>query len=368
MRDQLRQLIENTPQPALVVGQDLTVLAANDATRVLLPAAAQPDGLKVMLPSCDPADCARRLERGERLVLTDPLLPNLCLELIPFEEEDGVVALGWLTDSQSKPQGPVRSDPTQAIAAFSHAYRNPLSDMFGMLGVIGGHLQAVMDDSCDSYLESLNQDCYQMLRGFSNLTELYKYYSGMYASLPEQPVDIWQLTRSLCESAAMLLKPMDIPLTFALPEAPCLVLCDQNRFATALSNLIANSCRFTREDNAIHITGKTVGGKVIITVADRGTGIPEEHLGRVLEPFFSYDPEGAPFAGLGIGLPLVNSFARAAGGSLALQSREMEGTVVALSLPIYDGELPPTSCRDAALLLSDRFSPLNVVLGTICRK
>ena len=53
MRDQLRQLIENTPQPALVVGQDLTVLAANDAARVLLPAAAQPDGLKVMLPSCE---------------------------------------------------------------------------------------------------------------------------------------------------------------------------------------------------------------------------------------------------------------------------------------------------------------------------
>lgn len=365
MRDQLRQLIENTPQPALVVCADLTLLAANDAAKVLLPAAAQPDGLKIMLPSCDPADCARRLEQGERLTLTDPLLPRLCLELIPFEEEDGIVALGWLTDTEHRPGGPVRTDPTQAIAAFSHTYRKPLSDMFGMLGVIEGHLSAKLDDSCDSYLENINRDCYQMLRGFSNLTELYKYYSGVYAALPQQPVDIWQLTASLCESAAMLLKASDISLTFALPDTPCLVLCDQNRYATALSNLIANSCQFTREDNSIHISGKAVGGKVIITVADRGAGIPENQLGRVMEPFFSYDPEGTPFAGLGIGLPLAASFARSLGGSLALQSREMEGTVVALSLPVYDGELAPTSCHDAAQLLGDHFSPLQVVLGTI---
>ena len=223
-----------------------------------------------------------------------------------------------------------------------------------------------MDDSCDTYRENISRDCFQMLRSFSNLTELYKYHSGVFTEADRQPVDLWQLTRNLCESAALLLRPNGIPLTFELPENPCLVLCDQNRYATALSNLFSNSSRFSREGNTIHVTGKIVGGQAIVTVADQGCGIPEGHLGRVTEPFFSYDPSGAPFAGMGIGLPLVHSFARAMGGSLALQSREMEGTVVSLSLPVYTGDLPPVSCRDTAQLLTDRFSPLQVVLGTVC--
>ena len=219
-----------------------------------------------------------------------------------------------------------------------------------MLGVVSSHLHALMDDSCDTYLENISRDCYQMLRSFSNLTELYKYHSGVFTEADRHPADLWQLTRTLCESAALLLRPSGIPLTFELPDAPCLVLCDQNRYATALSNLFANCCQFSREGNAVHVTGKIVGGQAIVTVADRGCGIPEEHIGRVTEPFYSYDPGGAPFAGLGIGLPLVHSFARAMGGSLALQSREMEGTVVSLSLPVYTGDLAPVSCRDTETL------------------
>ncbi len=368
MREQLIRLIQTSPHPAFASAPDLTVLAANPAALRLLPALGQPDGLKIMLPGCDPADCARRLREGLPLELTDPLLPGLALELIPFGDAEERLALGWLKNADSFGAFPVRQDPTQAIAAFSHAYRKPLSDLFGMLGVVSGHLQAIMDDSCDGYLESINQSCSQLLRSFSNLTELYKYHSGVAVPDPTQPVDIWQLTRSLCESAAILLKPTGIPLTFDLPDSPALVLCDQNRFATALSNLFANSCQFTREGNAIHLSGRLSGSNAIITVADRGIGIPEGQLTRVLEPFFSYDPAGAPFAGLGIGLPLARSFAQSVGGSLALNSRELEGTTVALSLPLYTGDQPPVACCDTVQLLTDRFSPLSVVLNTIiCR-
>lgn len=368
MNQQLLQQYENSPYPFLLATPELTVLWANNAAKAVLPAASHPDGLKISLPGSDPTDCAAQLKAGQTLLLSDPLLPGLLFKLTPVQnDEEGTVLVQLLNAVQPQLQ-PTRSNPTQALAAFSHTYRNPLSDIFGMLGVIGSHLHALMDDSCDTCLENISRDCYQMLRSFSNLSELYKFHSGVIAEADHQPVDIWQLTRSLCESAAMLLRSVDIPLTFDLPEEPCLVLCDQNRYATALSNLFANCSQFTRQGNAVHLTGKVVGSRAIVTVADRGCGIPEEHIGRVLEPFFSYDPNGAPFAGLGIGLPLAHSFVRSMGGSLALQSREMEGTVVSLSLPVYTGQLPPISCRDAALLLSDRFSPLQVVLGSIINK
>ena len=368
MRQQLQQQYENSPEPALLATPELTVLWANAAARQVLPAVGFPDGLKVSLPGNDPAHCAAQLKEGHTLLLGDPLLPNLLFKVVPFEDKGSreCFAVVHLLNAAQPQAAPTRGDSTQALAAFSHLYRNNLSDVFGMLGVIGGHLHAQLDDSCDTYLENINRDCYQMLRSFSNLTELYKYHSGVFTEADRQPIDLCQLTRSLCESAALLLRSNGIPLTFDLPDTSCPVLCDQNRYATALSNLFANCSRFSREGNAVHVTVKAVGGRAIVTVADQGCGIPEAHLGRVTEPFFSYDPDGAPFAGLGIGLPLVHSFVRAAGGSLALQSREMEGTVVSLSLPLYNGDLPPVACRDAAQLLTDHFSPLQVVLGSIC--
>jgi len=363
MHEQLRQLISSTEQPALVAGADLTILEANGAAKELLPSLAFRQSLQVVFPSCDLAACACRLAEGLSVTLTDPLLPGLCLQLIPFGS--GPVVLGWL--NQTDDQQPRSQDPTQAMAAFSHAYRQPLSDLFGMAEVVANHLHANMDDSCDFYLDNINLDCYQMLRSFSNLSELYKYHSGVYDQQPEDPVDIWELTRSLCQSAAMMTQTRGIPLAAELPELPTPVLCSQERFATVLSNLFSNCCQFTREGNSIRVTGQVRGGNAVITITDRGAGIPERYLGRVFEPFFSYDPSGAPFAGLGIGLALAQSFAQSMGGSLALQSREVEGTVVSLSLPIYSGDHLPIVCYDAAGLLSNRFSPLNVVLGTTCR-
>ncbi|MBP1559457.1 MAG: HAMP domain-containing histidine kinase [Oscillospiraceae bacterium] len=366
MHEQLRQLISSTGQPALVAGADLSILEANESAKKLLPSLAFRQGLQVVFPSCNLAACIRRLAEGSSVTLTDPLLPGLSLRLIPFGCGSSLAVLGWL-DPTEEEQAPRSQDPTQAMAAFSHAYRQPLSDLFGMTEVVANHLHANMDDSCDVYLDNINLDCYQMLRSFSNLTELYKYHSGVYDQQPEDPVDIWELTRSLCQSAAMMTRSKGISLSFVLPELPTPVQCSQERFATVLSNLISNCCQFTREGNSIQITGQVRGGNAVITIADRGTGIPEGYQGRVFEPFFSYDPGGAPFAGLGIGLALAQSFAQSVGGSLALQSRELEGTVVSLSLPIYGGDHLPIACYDAAGLLSNRFSPLNVVLGTICR-
>lgn len=370
MRQQLCNLIDTAGQPALVAECDLTILAANPAAKALLPSAVFADGLQVVLPGCNLAETARSLRAGQRQRLADPLLPGITIDLLPFggsEEEDPVILALLGTEADKEPMG--CGVPSQAMAAFSHTYRKPLSNMFGMLGVISSHLQANMDDSCDVYLHNLSQDCYQMLRSFSNLNELYRYYNGVYTNAaPEQPVDIWQLTHSLCESSRMMLGATGIPLTFDLPTLPALVLCDQNRYATAFSNLIANSCRFTREGNAIHVVGREVGSQVLITIADHGAGIPLDCQERVFEPFFSYDPEGAPFAGLGIGLPLARCFARSLGGSLALQSRELEGTTVALSLPRYEGDIQPIVCYDASQLITDHFSPVCVALSQVDRK
>ncbi len=86
------------------------------------------------------------------------------------------------------------------------------------------------------------------------------------------------------------------------------------------------------------------GEYVALSVADSGSGMPEEVLARAFEPFFTTKEVGR---GSGLGLSQVYGFAQQSGGAAAIDSRPGEGTRVTIWLPrAPDGdreERPP--CR-----------------------
>jgi signal transduction histidine kinase len=69
---------------------------------------------------------------------------------------------------------------------------------------------------------------------------------------------------------------------------------------------------------------------VAISVADTGCGMSPDVLQRVMEPFFTTK---GPGKGTGLGLTMVQGFARHSGGALRIESREGRGTTVTLYLP-----------------------------------
>ena len=77
-------------------------------------------------------------------------------------------------------------------------------------------------------------------------------------------------------------------------------------------------------------TGLDLGDYVVLTVVDRGAGIPADQLEQVLEPFFTTKEIGK---GTGLGLPMVYGFARQSGGTLRIESEVGVGTRVELWLP-----------------------------------
>ena len=72
------------------------------------------------------------------------------------------------------------------------------------------------------------------------------------------------------------------------------------------------------------------GDYVCVAVADTGQGMTAEVAARATEPFFSTKPFGK---GTGLGLAQVYGIARQSGGTLRIESREGEGTIVRLLLP-----------------------------------
>jgi signal transduction histidine kinase len=83
---------------------------------------------------------------------------------------------------------------------------------------------------------------------------------------------------------------------------------------------------------------------VLLTVRDRGRGIPAEHLSRVFERFERVeDPLNMQTGGAGLGLYIVKALSTALGGNVVLESVLGAGTTVTLTLPLDAAQSSATS-------------------------
>lgn len=111
-----------------------------------------------------------------------------------------------------------------------------------------------------------------------------------------------------------------VEITLALPQDTH-VLGDEPAIIGVLINLLSNAAlalkRAAPGQPRIVLSGEHRDGRLWLTVRDNGTGIAPEHIGRVLEPFFTTRDVGA---GLGLGLSVSYGIIQRHGGTLSVTS------------------------------------------------
>jgi CheY-like chemotaxis protein len=131
-------------------------------------------------------------------------------------------------------------------------------------------------------------------------------------------------------------------LSIDIPSDTWPVRIDKSELELALVNLTVNARDAMPNGGRLAISAANVtlarddtpeglvGDFVALSVADTGSGIPEDVLGRVFEPFFT--TKGAD-KGTGLGLSQVYGFAQRSGGTAVIKSRLEQGTTVTIYLP-----------------------------------
>jgi signal transduction histidine kinase len=109
---------------------------------------------------------------------------------------------------------------------------------------------------------------------------------------------------------------------------------DLLRFRIVLSNLISNAIQYhhnNKKDRYIKISADVNEDQCEITVADNGTGIEKEHLGKIFDMFYRASTQ---ISGSGLGLYLVKDAVNTLQGSITVESTPKEGTTFHIVLPI----------------------------------
>jgi PAS domain S-box-containing protein len=136
------------------------------------------------------------------------------------------------------------------------------------------------------------------------------------------------LIEELAEFVSVELKESRIEMILNLTEGLSAVSFDEGLMKQALLNLINNAAAAMGGGGNLTITTGETEGDITISIADTGTGIPEENLAKIFEPYFTTKGTGS-----GLGLTLVFKIIKEHPGEISVRSRMGEGSVFIITLP-----------------------------------
>ncbi|HEX5624207.1 MAG TPA: PAS domain-containing sensor histidine kinase [Sulfuricurvum sp.] len=185
-------------------------------------------------------------------------------------------------------------------------------------------------DLVKMYLERSHKNSQQLLHLINSLLDMAKLRSGK-GKYEMVSTDIIALTRDIYESTSGLNTKVALEYLLELPEGALFVQCDVVRLRQILLNLISNAIKFT-EWGYVQLRVKEMGDSCWIEIEDTGIGIPEDKMERIFEPF---EQVGAHDQGTGLGLGIVNEYAKGMGMALNIVSTLGGGSCFTLQIPLF---------------------------------
>ncbi|HEX8299224.1 MAG TPA: HAMP domain-containing sensor histidine kinase, partial [Rubricoccaceae bacterium] len=157
-----------------------------------------------------------------------------------------------------------------------------------------------------------------------------------FARMPAQRPERLDLTEVAEEAAALFEGPLAdagrARLTLDLADEPLWATADRDELRRVFVNLLTNALQAMPDRDrpgVITLRTRTEAGQAVAEVTDDGAGIPEDVQPRVFQPSFS-----TKSSGMGLGLAISKRAVEAAGGQIAFETAEGEGTTFTVRLPL----------------------------------
>lgn len=347
----LASTFDASPDGLAVVARDGRVVRINAAGLALLPLAAGKGALadcltadfRVVLEAALASAFAGRTARVDCQASVDENATRwLELTASPLPSAGEARALVIARDIAQRRLEEERAREAAKLEAIGRLTGGVAHDFNNILTVIIGNSELLAERlASDDEGRALAEISLSAARSGADLTRMLLAYSRRQPLQPTEfcPADMLGEMRGLIERSV----GENIALETRTDSDPWGVRADRAQLASVLLNLSLNArdamprggrltieavnATFDEEDTA---HGIGAGQYVMIAVSDTGTGIPAAVLERVFEPFFTTKEIGK---GSGLGLAMVQGFARQSGGHVAIQSKTGAGTVVRLYLP-----------------------------------
>ncbi len=349
-RRDLKAVLDALAYAVLVMDDDGIVMFANPSARAMF--SQRTDGLEGTVLGI-PSELGRVCEL--EVPVAEGVVRNVELHVAPVSwdgTEAHAVTLRDITDrlrAEQLQQELVRSERLASIgrvtAGVAHEVNNPAAFVSCNLHMIRASLRERREfrtsnplrptPEFEDEMEQMVSECIDGVARIASIATDLRTFS----SVCDEDVESVTLENVIATATKMLAGRLRTEVDFdveldAVPPIPA----HRGKLVQVVTNLLSNALDAVNERprhaRKISVRLRMSLGSIVLAVEDTGTGVPPELDGRVFEPFFTTKKLGQ---GTGLGLALSAEIAHVHHGDLRYRSREGQGTVFELTLPVDNG-------------------------------
>lgn len=293
-------------------------------------------------PSLDSAldDAAEKLPvMAREIELSYPESRIVRLYMVPFQDEGTgaerrfAVILSDITREKESTEERIENERTSSIlllaASVAHELGNPLNSITIHLQLMERRLKklkGLKDREASTFAESIQvcRDEVQRLDGIiTNFLEAIRPRPPDLAdtNLSDVLAEVLRLQHGELEDRGI---QVEADITEMLP----VVMADRNQVKQVFFNIVKNAMEAMQPGGTLRIKTRADDDHVYLLFADTGSGIKQQDLVRLFQPYHTTKPDGH-----GLGLMIVQRILRDHGGQVGIESKEGVGTVVTLQFP-----------------------------------
>lgn len=213
------------------------------------------------------------------------------------------------------------------VSMASHELRSPLSTILSSVSLIEKYDQTEQQDKRERHLERIRSSVNHQVDLLNDFLSIGRLEEGK-VTVENETLDLTSYIQDiLTELDGIKKAEQEIRLTSSGKRE---VRLDKKILRNIMLNLLSNAIKYSDKDIELH--SEVVGNKVILTVTDKGIGIPEEQHQHMFTKFFRASNAGS-IQGTGLGLNIVKHYVDLLDGTIHFTSKENEGTIFKVLLP-----------------------------------
>lgn len=250
-----------------------------------------------------------------------------------------VLVLRNITELKKMEEELLKSHKLESIGllagGIAHDFNNLLTAILGNITLAQIHLKPA--DKIYKMMSKAEKACLKA----KNLTQQLITFSEGGAPI-KKTESLQGIIRDTADNA---LNEFNVKCKFDMPDDLLPVNCDQGQIRQVLTNLFINAAEATPKDGIIEVKAKNEeltadeiphlakGHYVRISINDHGVGIPQKHVSKIFDPYFSTKQRGA-LKGMGLGLSIAYSIIKKHEGLITVESKPNVGSIFHVFLPV----------------------------------
>jgi cell cycle sensor histidine kinase DivJ len=218
-----------------------------------------------------------------------------------------------------------------------HEFAKPLTSISGYLELLEGRLGDTADEKERTYFAKMREAVVRLEELVDSFVQMLRVEKGAADLQAFERVDLARLIDRVGERFGERAEVLSVRIEDGMPA----ILLRRRCMEVILENLISNAIKHGGDNGPVRVTaslakerrGDSKENLLVVTVEDRGAGIPEDKLEEIFTPFFRLE-NGKEKGGLGLGLALVKSILAIMKGEIHVRSKPGEGTAITVLIPI----------------------------------